>query len=175
MAITTIPGTNYKKSLHLYVLDKDYYTERTATVLEDVLRSDNATNIDAVVRAYLIRASVTLYDYIYSFNPKFKKYIQYLLCHNQDYAECIRECLIDMVNYWALNGLDATILNPVLNVDVQRTAPVLSHENLVEASIPLSVRNKIHNEKLDTKWKNMKYDEGIFEIYAKEEELLKEV
>ena len=66
--IVSIEGINYDKNLHMYILDKDYYTTRTSTTLEEVLRCDNASNINAVVNSYLTRASVVLYSYIYKSN-----------------------------------------------------------------------------------------------------------
>lgn len=123
-----LKGLTYSKDIHGYLLQKDYYTLRTAVSLEDVLTADNATNIDAVVNAYLYRASITFYDYVYSFNSRYKRYIQYQLCHEKDMVELVRECLLDIVNYWTVNGLDSSILNPILNVDVERSVPVVNQD-----------------------------------------------
>lgn len=173
MAIQTVIGLNYKKSIHKYVLDKDYYTERSAIVLEDALTADGSTSIDAVVEAYLTRASVVLYSYIYSLNPGNQRYLEYRLCHEKWLAEMIREALIEMVNYWILNGVDASVLNPILNIDVQRTAPVLTEEQLKTAQVPLSVENILAPGKFEKRWIEV-YNPEIFEIYEKEESRLKD-
>lgn len=169
MAIKTTIGLNYNKEFHYYILDRDYYTERTATNLEEVLRSDNSTSIDTVVTAFLQRASTTLYDYMYSFNPRFKKYLQYEFCHEDEYVVMIRECLLDMVNYWVLNGLDPTMMNPILNTNVENNVPFLTEEQMKEASIPVSVKLKIKDEGLTIRWGNIDFDDNIFEEYAEEE------
>lgn len=173
MAIQQIIGLTYKKSIHKYVLDRDYFTERSAIVLEDALTADGSTNIDAVIEAYLTRASVVLYSYIYSLNPGNQRYLEYRLCHEKWLAEMIREALIEMVNYWVLNGVDASILNPILNIDVQRTAPVLTEEQLKTAQIPLSVENILAPGKFEKRWIE-RYDPEIFNTYELEEELIKE-
>lgn len=173
MAIQTVLGLNYKKSIHKYVLDKDYYTQRSGITLEEALTADGASNIYAVVEAYLTRASVVLYSYIYSLNPGNQRYLEYRLCHEKYLAEMIREALIEMVNYWVLNGVDASILNPILNIDVQRTAPVLTEEQLKTAQVPLSVENILAPGKFSKRWIE-KYDPNIFNVYELEEELMKE-
>jgi len=174
MSIATVKGLDYKKSLHEYVLQRDYVTERLAISLESVLNADNATNIDAVVNAFLVRCSNVLYQYIYTFNPHLKKYMQYELCHKQDWAEEIRECLLDMVLYHTLNGLDSTILNPLLNVNPDSRVPVLTLQQLQEAAIPVGVRQRIHGMKWDITWGNVIFDESLFDEYAREELLMKE-
>lgn len=171
--IQVIDGLNYKKSIHKYVLDKDYYTLRSSTTLEEVLNAEGSANIFAVVESYLTRASVVLYSYIYSLNPGNQRYLEYRLCHEKWLGEIIREALIEMVNYWVLNGIDASILNPILNIDVQRTAPVLTEEQLKTAQVPLSVENILAPGKFEKRWIE-RYDPKIFEEYAREEELIKE-
>lgn len=173
MSIQTLKGLNYKKSIHKYVLDKDYFSERTSVTLENVLSSEDSGNIFAVVEAYLTRASIVLYSYIYSLNPDNKDYLEYRLCHEKKLVEMIREALIEMVNYWVLNGIDATIINPILNIDVQRTAPVLTKEQLELAQIPLSVKNILSSGKFGIRWIE-KYDPKIFDEYEIEESLLGE-
>ena len=174
MAIRIQPGMTYNAVIHGYILDKDYYTQMSATNLEDILTADNATSIDAVVNSYLFRASSTLYDYILSFNPRYRKYIQYQLCHDKEFVETIQLCLVDMVNYWVLNGLDTGILNPILNVDVERSVPVISQADMEASLIPLSVKKKIHNLGLDIKWNSIHYDDAILDTYDAEELIYKE-
>ena len=98
----TLQGLHYDTTIHGYILDADYYTSMTAVSLADVLTADNATNIDAVISAYLRRASMVLYEYILSFNPRHRRAIQYMLSHNEDSVSMIRECLVELVNYWTL-------------------------------------------------------------------------
>ena len=174
MGIQIVKGLNYKKSIHKYVLDKNYFTERTAISLENVLSSEDSSNIFAVVEAYLTRASVVLYSYIYSSNPYHKDYLEYRLCHERKLAETIREALLELVNYWVLNGIDSTILNPILNIDVQRSAPVLTEEQLKTAAIPLSVKNILAPASLNVIWLNEIHDPKIFLEYEAEEALLGE-
>lgn len=171
MAIIRLEGLEYDKDIHGYILDKNYFTIRTAMTLEDILDDDNSSGIDAVVEAYLKRASVILYDYIYSFSKDIE-YTQYRLCHEEMLVNTIREALIEQVNYWVLNGLDSNILNPILNIDVTRSAPVLTTEQLEAAAIPLSVRRKIKNAKLTKQWAKELYDPKILEEYKAEEAAL---
>jgi len=175
MAIQTIYGMDYKKSLHLYVLQRDYVSERLAITLEDVLSDDNSTGIDAVVKAFLTRCSTVLYDYIYSFNPKFKKYKQYMLCHNKEWAEAVREMLLDMVMYHVLNGLDSTILNPLLNTSPESRVPVLTDEQIRQAAIPEGVKQKVKNMGWNIVWYNFNFDEKLLDDYANEELLIAEI
>lgn len=174
MAIIKIDGLSYNSAIHGYILDRDYYTKISATNLEDILTADNATSIDAVVNSYLRRASKVFYEYVLSFNPKYRRYIQYQLCHDRDMVELVRDCLVEMVNYWALNGLDTTMLNPILNVDVERSVPVISQNDLKASAIPLSVKDMVANARLNVRWHTIQYDTIILEEYSEEEALYQE-
>lgn len=165
----TLQGLHYDTTIHGYILDADYYTSMTAVSLADVLTADNATNIDAVITAYLRRASMVLYEYILSFNPRHRRAIQYMLSHDKASVSMIRECLVELVNYWTLNGIDTTITNPILNVDVERSVPVISQADLSASAMPLSVKTMIRNHGYTTRWKNISINDTLLKSYDNEE------
>lgn len=169
MIINEINGLNYDADLHMYILDKNYFTMRTAISLEAVLKQGSSSNITAVVNSYLTRASTVLYNTIFSFNPGSKLELRYLIATERELGETIRESLIELVNYWIVNGLDSSIINPIVNLDVERTVPTISQDILKSAVLPESVKEMFHSEGLDVNWHKIEVSDVDLEAFNQEE------
>lgn len=165
--IIELEGLVFDKENRRYVLDRDYYTTTTATTLEEVLTADNSTNIDAVVTAYLKRASQLVYDYIYSFTD-YPEIREWELCHINKYVRLLRDCLVEQVNYMVLNGLDTSILNGIVTLNTQRQVPYIDQDKLEESIIPVSIKRKVKTAGLTTKWGNEKFDYRLLEQFERE-------
>lgn len=94
----------YDKQMHKYVLTTVCATVELGLNLNQIFNDENDANKSTLANRALKEISNKLYNYIYSFNPRYKLYTEYVLANNEDAREIIKECLKNELLYNIKNG-----------------------------------------------------------------------
>lgn len=94
----------YDYTAHKYILTNEYVFENGIN-LDMRLNSTGDSNPSTLKNRFLKFVSNHLYNWIYSFNPLQKWYIEYLLANEESARNMIREALLQEVSFILDNGI----------------------------------------------------------------------
>lgn len=117
MADTVLPfndeAMTYDLTKHMYVLNEDYVVNSMGIDLLRLLKADEDPKRSSIVKRYLDRISMLVYNFIYSHcRNDIKDYVEFMLAKRENWREYIQQALEEQLIYVTRNG-DLTTYNGI--------------------------------------------------------------
>lgn len=94
----------YDYDEHMYVLNSEYVMNKTGVNLILLVNSPYITDPNVAVKNLLTDISSQLYQFVYSYNPTYNSYQEYLMAKSKLAREFIRSALLKQISYIIRNG-----------------------------------------------------------------------
>lgn len=107
---TNSAAMKYNATYHLYVLEPEAFLAKTG--IDYVQMKGSLTK----ARDALLQQSKIIYNYIYSFNPRFKKSTEYWLAFDEELLPIIQDVLEDQARFEAEFSASSFSKQPGVNV-----------------------------------------------------------